>query len=186
MIPRKSLTLKFPEFLKEHPLVNHFIRGFFDGDGCIIYRKGKTTNRLHFSIVGTLNMIENIMNIFYKKLQIRPRKIYSSKISPVFNLFVDHKNDILKVQKFLYENATIFLERKKKIFDNYSNDKFGDITSKKRGICFRKSTNKWRAYYYDFNWKRIDKSFNTENEAIDHLNNLPINYHIHKPSSNEL
>ena len=32
--PKKSLTLKFPEFLSED-LVNHFIRGYFDGDGSI-------------------------------------------------------------------------------------------------------------------------------------------------------
>ena len=32
--PRKSLTLKFPFFLDER-LLPHFIRGYFDGDGCV-------------------------------------------------------------------------------------------------------------------------------------------------------
>ena len=38
--PRKSLTLKFPFFLEEK-LVPHFIRGYFDGDGCVWNGKRK-------------------------------------------------------------------------------------------------------------------------------------------------
>ena len=34
--PRKSLTLKFPDrdIFKSSDLIRHFIRGYFDGDGC--------------------------------------------------------------------------------------------------------------------------------------------------------
>ena len=37
--PRKSLTLKFPDedIFKSKDLIRHFIRGYFDGDGCISY-----------------------------------------------------------------------------------------------------------------------------------------------------
>ncbi len=34
---RKSLTLTFPTHLDEK-LIKHFLRGYFDGDGCINYR----------------------------------------------------------------------------------------------------------------------------------------------------
>lgn len=35
--PKKSLTLKFPDenIFKSKDLIRHFIRGYFDGDGCI-------------------------------------------------------------------------------------------------------------------------------------------------------
>lgn len=36
-IPNKSLMLKFPDIniFKSKDLIRHFIRGYFDGDGCI-------------------------------------------------------------------------------------------------------------------------------------------------------
>lgn len=37
---RKTFTIKFPYFLNEH-LIRHFIRGYFDGDGCINHKKDK-------------------------------------------------------------------------------------------------------------------------------------------------
>lgn len=37
--PKKSLTLKFPNesIFKDLSLIRHFIRGYFDGDGCISF-----------------------------------------------------------------------------------------------------------------------------------------------------
>ena len=41
--PRKSLTLKFPDFniFKSQSLINHFIRGYFDGDGSVFISNEK-------------------------------------------------------------------------------------------------------------------------------------------------
>ena len=39
-IPNKSLTLTFPDFINDE-LLPHFIRGYFDGDGCIWNGKRK-------------------------------------------------------------------------------------------------------------------------------------------------
>jgi hypothetical protein len=35
IIPNKTATYKMPEWLLRHELVNHFMRGYFDGDGSI-------------------------------------------------------------------------------------------------------------------------------------------------------
>ena len=32
---RKSLTYDLPDCIKRHPFLNHFLRGYFDGDGCV-------------------------------------------------------------------------------------------------------------------------------------------------------
>jgi len=55
IVPRKSLIYTFPEWLIEHPLVNHFMRGYNDGDGSF-YRsvgKNRTIEQLYFSVRGT-------------------------------------------------------------------------------------------------------------------------------------
>ena len=41
--PRKSLTIKFPDDIPDNCL-NHFIRGYFDGDGCITIKNGTGKN----------------------------------------------------------------------------------------------------------------------------------------------
>lgn len=40
-------------------LLSHFIRGYFDGDGCIMTKETSTTN-LSTSIVGTSDMMNKI------------------------------------------------------------------------------------------------------------------------------
>lgn len=51
-VPRKSLILTFPnEDILPKNLINHFIRGYFDGDGSIAI--GKTRRRYTVSFVGT-------------------------------------------------------------------------------------------------------------------------------------
>ncbi|NVM31447.1 MAG: hypothetical protein HWN65_21595 [Candidatus Helarchaeota archaeon] len=41
--PRKSLTIEYPENIKYH---SHFIRGFFDGDGCVSLIRYQYTNKI--------------------------------------------------------------------------------------------------------------------------------------------
>ena len=52
--PNKSLTLKFPNenIFKSKDLIRHFVRGYFDGDGCISYNKYK------YGIVPRINPIK--------------------------------------------------------------------------------------------------------------------------------
>jgi len=179
LIPRKSLIINFPKFLENHPLVHHFIRGYFDGDGCISKGKRETKYYLHLSMVGTENMMTSIMDIFYKHLNIHNRKLV--KQGKVFSLHIDRKEDIQKVKNFLYKDANIFLKRKWEIFQNYSEEKF-NTTSKYKGICFSKNNRqKWRVYFYDSFGKRKEKcGFKTEQDAFDFLQNLPQGFKISK------
>jgi len=54
-VAKKSLILKFPEWLIDSELQRHFIRGYFDGDGCISSSQRKNRNCIayYFSIVST-------------------------------------------------------------------------------------------------------------------------------------
>ena len=51
---RKTFTLEFPKLPDE--LINHFIRGYFDGDGSACIHKG----RLFIHFLGTYNFIETL------------------------------------------------------------------------------------------------------------------------------
>jgi len=169
MIPRKSLVIKFPDFLLNHPLKSHFIRGYFDGDGCICEKKRKVKNWLHFTMTGTLDMMEKMSCIFQQELGIVPRKIIRQ--GKVYSLHVGRIEYVQKLKEYLYRNAAVFLERKKYIFDNHSGLKHG-LTSKYHGVCFRKKTSRWRAIFYLPSGQRTEKGFLTEREAISYLHAL--------------
>lgn len=105
--PRKSLTLTFPtEDQVPKELIPHFIRGYLDGDGCIICTE-KTKN---VSILGTKHILENIC--LYSKIP--KERIYtsSSKSDKIFRLELNSQNDILKFCEYIYKNSTIHMDRK--------------------------------------------------------------------------
>lgn len=60
VVNAKSLTLKFPTFLKED-LLSHFIRGYYDGDGCIYYYE--RFQKCQTQICGTRDFCEKLSEI---------------------------------------------------------------------------------------------------------------------------
>lgn len=60
--PRKSLTL-MPPNITEKELIDAFICGYIDGDGCICFaNNGEKQKRLVISVIGTLDMVTWIKN----------------------------------------------------------------------------------------------------------------------------
>jgi intein/homing endonuclease len=105
--PKKSLTLKFPEFLSED-LVNHFIRGYFDGDGSISI-SNKNGRLLSTSLLGTkefLTSIIEILNIDIKSLK-KDKRHKNNTFYIKFNI-----KDSFKFYEFIYLNNYICLDRK--------------------------------------------------------------------------
>lgn len=109
VIPRKSLTLKFPNE-KHVPtnLLRHFIRGYFDGDGTIYQR---SNGRYSFGFVGTPDMIKNITEYLYQNLDLTTVKTYS-KCNPQTVEWKKEGKQAIECAKFLYKDATIYLDRK--------------------------------------------------------------------------
>ena len=78
IFPRKSLTVKFPDVPQD--FLTHFIRGVFDGDGSILFKK----ESINFPLVtkffsGSKHFIENL-EIKLQELGMPKRKIYQQKI----------------------------------------------------------------------------------------------------------
>ena len=103
-IPRKSLILTFPtEEQVSKELIPHFIRGYLDGDGCITHN---SKGNVSVEILGTNNILKGITNYFNIE-----NHIYTFNHSSVKRFIIagDKAKSILNC---LYENATIYLDRK--------------------------------------------------------------------------
>lgn len=114
-VPNKSLTLKFPDLtvFENKDLVNHFIRGYFDGDGCISHCN-KTHTKIAFILCGTTEMLNTISTILGKpncKLQSKPN---TKCMELCFNHFT-----ALSILHKIYNNASIYLKRKYQLYKEY-------------------------------------------------------------------
>jgi len=119
IIPNKTKVYTFPEWLIDHELVNHFMRGYFDGDGTITncgLGKNRSVIQKSFSILGTKQFIEQYMNTLISKTLLNEVKI--SPHYSVFKLSYSGNNNIKTIYNFLYKNATIYLYRKHNKFQD--------------------------------------------------------------------
>lgn len=115
--PNKSLTLTFPkkELFSNDELIIHFIRGYVDGDGCLTYTNKEHTNP-SINILGTTNFLENIKN--YLNISINLSILHPEKqsITKYFNITGEQA---FKISYLLYNNSTIYLNRKYNKFLEY-------------------------------------------------------------------
>lgn len=121
-VPIKSLILKFPtEEQVPKELQNHFIRGYFDGDGSCVYNNKQGQTLTFTSVESFLTPLKNIVEkekLTFQKFYIRYKNKELSAGSMSF--YQNSKNPILS--NYLYKNATIFMKRKhKKIHDHIKN-----------------------------------------------------------------
>lgn len=105
-IERKSLILTFPsENQVPSYLINHFIRGYFDGDGSISYSKKQNT--YHICFTGTEKFIKKLSSYFNGGSVIKDKR---KENSWYFNLGGNLK--IIEAYNFMYNNATRYMKRK--------------------------------------------------------------------------
>lgn len=174
---KKTFSLKFPN-LNEN-LIKHFIRGYFDGDGCITINK---ENTLNISIVGTIDFLIDVKKYLILNCQLNDTKLD--------NRFPNRNNNIRalryggniimnRIFHYLYDDSTIFLYRKY--------NKFLDILKDKTYFC---DTNKIRGlkkhtYSYSgqiLNQNQLAKILSTEtgNTVGSIRRKLQRNYSIEK------
>jgi len=115
IVPRKSLIYTFPEWLADHPLCHHFIRGYNDGDGSFYIPKlaeGKITKQIYFSLRGTPAFLEVARNVLQEKCNL-PVRDTEIRISSGHGVLEYGGNGIVsKIVDYLYQDATIYLPRK--------------------------------------------------------------------------
>ena len=102
----------------EESLIRHFIRGYFDGDGCISINKDKHNVRVNF--VGTEDMLKHIVEIFVKECGAhKPELIENSNNNGniVYSVQWGNVYTCHKIYNYLYKGANIYLDRKLEKFD---------------------------------------------------------------------
>jgi len=130
LFQKKSLTLKFPESgMIPNELMPHFIRGYFDGDGCITYARSKKNGKSHkgnVNMIGSLYFI-NSLNSYLKDIISTSISIYRFKHAmETYRLSFCHLDSIKIFYEFLYKDATVFLTRKKEKFETFFSLKEND------------------------------------------------------------
>lgn len=164
--PAKSLTLSFPTF-DQVPLnlMPHFIRGYFDGDGCIYNIK----SAYRMSFIGSHDFCR-VLNILLENHNIMSMLIVEEKIS---RICISDKSQIINIFNFMYvtHGAQIKLERKYNKFkeminttnwDNIGRTKYSNVS----GVSFDKRRNRWVAVKKKKGKANWLGSFLTEKEAI--------------------
>lgn len=113
-----SNDLFIPEIDKS--LLSHFIRGFFDGDGSISFPSARPNLRIaeicgaSYQFLSSIKSVLELNGVYCQPIKTKT-KGYKN---PLFVLFWVNTMDILDLKNYLYENATIYLDRKKKLFDS--------------------------------------------------------------------
>jgi hypothetical protein len=112
IVPDKTKIYTFPEWLRNHEMANHFMRGYVDGDGSFFYDKSR--NRVCFELRGTLEFLEVFKEILEKNLS---TKTNVSVTTPDSTSKIKYygKKVVPQIVDFFYKDATIFLLRKYEI-----------------------------------------------------------------------
>lgn len=120
---RKSFTYQFPDWLISHPMKNHFMRGFNDGDGSFYSIKetrqtknngARTYSKMCVSLRGPETFLKTYQDIIQTEI------CFVSKTTPKYNngihqLRFSGTSMVSKICKFLYANASVFMKRKYEI-----------------------------------------------------------------------
>lgn len=109
MPSNKSLTLEFPKWLDKE-LVSHFIRGYFDGDGCI-HVTPDGAGIVH--ITSTNEFCNSLHTILEKYLGINAIVSEASNHNGITSVArINGNNQVKTFLDYIYKDADLFLERK--------------------------------------------------------------------------
>lgn len=114
---KKTFTLEWPRHIATH-LVHHFTRGYFDGDGSAYHWENGHKSQTTFSVTGNHAFISSMQAILAKHCDLRSTSLQQRKINtPIFTMLYCGNAQIKRIHDFLYNDATVFMTRKKIAMD---------------------------------------------------------------------
>ena len=128
---RKSLTLSFPNTsIVPNEFVKDFIRGYFDGDGCISYsernyidkrnNKEYTQKNIVSSFIGTKDFLTKLIDVLLE-YNIGFSFNKTANCGNACEIRLTKHSGLLNLYHYIYDDATIFLDRKREKFLNALN-----------------------------------------------------------------
>jgi hypothetical protein len=113
LVKAKTHKIIFPEWI-DKTLIRHFVRGYFDGDGCV-------SNRA-FSMVGTESFLNSVQIILIDELGLSKTKFdkrHKNRKDNITSIRYCGKNNLKKIMDWFYADANIYLNRKLEKFKTY-------------------------------------------------------------------
>lgn len=120
IVPQKTTILEFPsEEIVPKELIRHFIRGYFDGDGHISHTNARKNNRILYNVelISTEQFLKQVLEICNIKSNLRLANKNGNKKVKLFSLAM---NSGYKLLTYMYEDATIYLDRKYERFNKFA------------------------------------------------------------------
>lgn len=112
-VPKKTTLAECPnENQVPTQWFKDFLRGLVDGDGYFQYDPSQRKYRL--MVVGTEALCKGLAN----RLQIEGQRVFKQTTSNAWYYEIGRKIDVEKILTEMYENATIFLDRKKERYED--------------------------------------------------------------------
>ena len=116
---KKTFKLVFPNYLNEE-MKRHFIRGYFDGDGCISYTFAKRNNYFGNSFLSVATITSTESFCLYLKRYIKSILNVNSTMlcrHPSHNnnnrtLQISGNKQVIRFAEWMYKSANLFLKRK--------------------------------------------------------------------------
>lgn len=135
-IPKRKTGKDISIPVMDKSLLRHFIRGYFDGDGSVFKSLNGNSSVLMANICCvTPNLLEEMQAILIEnsigsRINKENRKGRRMRIPgnrtaicsfDMYRLFVRAKEDVEKFYHFMYDDCHIYLERKRKVFEDNEN-----------------------------------------------------------------
>lgn len=138
--PCKSLNMKFPRI--PYRFLSDFVRGYFDGDGCMAFEKAHNKRHDRLKVIftsGSKEFLRSLSDILKKRYLGRPGGVYCSHNS--YQLLYSSV-DALKILELMYAHVEnrqlLYLDRKynkyKNLMKNPDNYKCGNLFDKQSKI----------------------------------------------------
>lgn len=111
VIPNKKKYGKHPFLLLNNDLIKHYVRGFFDGDGCVSesIRKETGTKRYAIEIASCKEMLTFIKNFLANNnIEVSDIREHMS----IYEIRTSNNLEIIKFFNLIYKDANIYLPRK--------------------------------------------------------------------------
>lgn len=108
----KSLTCKLPDFnVVPKELFHHFIRGYFDGDGCVHYNAERNTPIIEY--IGSIGFVDRSIEILSQFLDIKFSKSLTKKKN-MANMQIYGVHQVSAFREWIYKDSEMYLQRKYK------------------------------------------------------------------------
>jgi len=119
-------------------LLPHFIRGYFDGDGGVSRGHKKEIN---ISFVGTKIFLTKLRDVLIDRVGLNRVKV--TDLNTYAYLLWGGNYQLRHLYYWLYKDASIFLERKEKLFKSVFNN--NNRTSSYRGVSWDSTHKRWQS-----------------------------------------